>query len=432
MPHRTPLHDAISEAADPLDLMNRIVAQAVLLVPGADGSSFEVKRDEETLEYVCAAGSLGDFVGLRLPVHASLSGLALLTAGITRTDDALDDPRVNREAVERTGVRSMLCVPVRAHGRGASVLKVSSRQPSAFTDDDVATLERLASFMDATVGAASEIARVTANLLEEAPGAPTNGGPSASDVARFIANVMTPGLLEGVESSQRIEDVIASEAIDIVVQPIVRLDTGELVAVEALARFPGTPQRAPDEWFAEARRSGRGVDLELMAVRSALRLLERLPDHVHLAVNLGPETLLSPRLDDALADVDPRRITIELTEHQRFPDYAVLIERTADLRSAGSLLSIDDTGAGYSGLTHILRLRPDVVKIDRDLTAGVEEDLVRQALVTALVNFAAGFGASVVAEGVESQEALDLLVSLGVRYGQGYHLGRPAPVEVLF
>ena len=149
MPHRTQLHDAIRNAADPLGLMDRIVAQAVQLVPGADGASFEVRRDTETLEYVCAAGTLGEHLGLRLPVHSSLSGTALLSGAIARTDDALDDPRVNREAVQRTGVRSMLCVPVHDGAEGASVLKVSSQSPAAFTDADVETLQRLARFMAA-------------------------------------------------------------------------------------------------------------------------------------------------------------------------------------------------------------------------------------------------------------------------------------------
>lgn len=430
MPHRRHLHEAIRDAADPLSLMDRIVAQALILVPGADGASFEVPRDAETLEYVCAAGTLAAHVGLRLPIRESLSGLAALTGEITSTDDAAQDPRVNREAVRRTGVASMLCVPVRGGRGGMSVLKVSSQQTAAFSDADVARLERLADFMGTTVTAASDLAGVTADLLRQVE-AETGGRddePAATAVAEFVANVMSPGMVEDVEAERRIADVISGSRLSMVTQPIVELSSGRIVAWEALARFGGEPEWAPDRWFADARRVGRVVDLELLAVAEALALQSRLPEPGHVALNVGPETVLSDGFLALLADAPCDRITVELTEHERFADYCDLQERTTEFRRRGALLSIDDTGAGYSSLTHILRMRPDVIKLDRDLTFGIEDDLVRQALATALVTFADGIGASVVAEGIESQAAQDRLMDLGVRYGQGFHLGRPRPV----
>jgi EAL domain-containing protein (putative c-di-GMP-specific phosphodiesterase class I) len=428
MPDRTELHDAIRGAADPLTVMDRIVAQAVLLVPGADGASFEIRRDADTLEYVSAAGTLQDHVGLRLPVQGSLSGTALRTGEIVRTDDARLDERTNREAVERTGLLSMLCVPVQAGAGGGSVLKVSSRQVAAFSDDDVTTLQHLATFLGVIVGAASDIATVTADLLGEVDAKDAEAA-TGSTLAHFVANVMRPGLLETVESRQRIEEILESGPLDMLVQPIYDLRTRELVSVEALARFPG--DRRPDRWFADARAAGLGVELELLAVRSALGLLASIPEHVHLAINVGPETLLGDGLDELLRAAPRDRLTIELTEHQRFTDYGALVQRTATLRDSGVLLSLDDTGSGYSGLTHILNLRPDVVKIDRELTTGIEDDLVRQALTTALVVFAARLEADVVAEGIETSQALDRLVELGVNYGQGYHLGRPMRIDQL-
>lgn len=429
---RARLQDAIRTASDPFALMNRIVSQALVLVPGADGASFEVRPDAENLEYVCAAGELAPHIGLRLPVHASLSGLALLTGDITHTSDALKDPRANAAAVVATRIRSMLCVPVHRDGAGA-VLKVSSQHPHAFRDEDVEILQHLAKFMDATLSAASQVANVTADLLAELDGGPSADDPAApSAVARFVANVMTPGLLDVIESSERIEEVLESRQIEMVIQPIIELSTGDVVAVEALARFPGDVQRPADRWFADARAAGHQVDLEMLAVESALDLIDQLPADVHLAVNVGPATLLDERLAVALQNAPRQRITIELTEHEDFIDYPTLISVTRRLRSTGVRLSIDDTGSGYSGLSHILKLRPDILKIDRDLTDGIDADLVRQSLATALVSFSAGLQAHLIAEGIETPEALDALVGLGVRYGQGFYLGRPAPVAEVF
>lgn len=431
MPDSRYLHEAIREAADPLAIMDRIVAQALVLVPAADGASFEVPRDGETLEYVSVAGTLGEHMGLRLPMAASLSGLAARTGAVVRTDNAASDPRVNREAVRRTGVVSMMCVPVRGGHGGTSVLKVSSRRPDAFSDMDVATLELLAGFMGSTLAAASDLASVTADLLHQAQSVPGSSGEAlgtTSAIARFVANVMSPGMVEDAEASQRIGDLVAGGGLRVVVQPIVALTTGEVIAFEALARFPGDLLRTPDRWFADARRAGRVVDLELLALREALALLPSIPEDVHLAVNVGPETILDERCTMLLQDAPLERLTLELTEHQHFTDYRRLVAAANGLRHRGALLSIDDTGTGYSSLTHILRMQPDVIKLDRDLVIGIEDDLVRQSLAAALVSFAAGLGASVVAEGIETQAAADRLLELGVRYGQGFLLGRPEPV----
>jgi EAL domain-containing protein (putative c-di-GMP-specific phosphodiesterase class I) len=101
------------------------------------------------------------------------------------------------------------------------------------------------------------------------------------------------------------------------------------------------------------------------------------------------------------------------------------------LRQKGTRISIDDTGSGYSSLAHILKLAPDLIKLDRDLVSGIDVDPVRRALAAALVSFAAETGAQIVAEGVETEDELVVLRQLGVRYAQGYYLGRPAGLETL-
>jgi EAL domain-containing protein (putative c-di-GMP-specific phosphodiesterase class I) len=216
-----------------------------------------------------------------------------------------------------------------------------------------------------------------------------------------------------------------------VFQPIVDLLTDKVMAVEALARFDITPYRPPNVWFDEAHQCGLGIELELLAVARALAQLQMLPDSVAMTVNASPRALVDSRFRDAVRDVPAGRVIVELTEHSMVDDYPRLIATSHALRRGGLRLAIDDTGSGYSSLSHILRLAPDVIKLDRDLVSGIDMDPVRRALAASLVAFARDTGAQIVAEGIETADELHVIGRLGVRYGQGYHLGHPAPIEVL-
>lgn len=435
MPDRAALHEAIRAAADPLAVLDRIVQQSLALIPSADGASLEMRRDADTLEYLSAAGTLAQYIGLRLPIDDSFSGLALRTGQVEHTGDARVDPRVNAQAVAVTGVVSMLCVPLSSGRRGIAVLKVSARQPNAFTDRDAQTLHRLASFLQVTVAAASDLAQVTAGVLAELDGSTAVRAaadpPSRLETARFVANVLAPGLADEVDATDLIRDVLTEERLAVVVQPIVDLATGRIDAVEALARFPGPPSRPPDWWFAAAQAVGLGPDLELLAVRTALRLLPDLPAGVRMSVNVGPHAVLHPGFGAVFADLPLERITVELTEHSEVGDYDAVLGVLGQLRQRGALLSVDDTGSGYSGLSHIMRVMPDVIKLDRDLTVGVHDDPVRHALATALADFAGRIDASVTAEGIEHDAEAQTLREIGVHHGQGYLFGRPMPVDDL-
>ncbi|MGZ5354682.1 MAG: EAL domain-containing protein, partial [Actinomycetota bacterium] len=101
------------------------------------------------------------------------------------------------------------------------------------------------------------------------------------------------------------------------------------------------------------------------------------------------------------------------------------------LRALGARIAIDDAGAGFASLRHILLIAPEIIKIDISLTSRIDTDPRRRALAAALVSFAKEMSIEVVAEGIESEEEYAALLSLGVRLGQGYHLGRPAPIEDL-
>jgi signal transduction histidine kinase len=161
---RTFISRSAADVADPAEVLDRIAAEALLMIEGADGASIEV-RDGEMLEYVSGARTLARFVGLQLRVDGSLSGRCVTSAQVVRCDDALHDDRVDREAVRLTGVRSMLCVPLRVSSRTDAVLKVSSETPNAFTDADAAGLQRLAEVLSIAVTAAADLAAMSEERL---------------------------------------------------------------------------------------------------------------------------------------------------------------------------------------------------------------------------------------------------------------------------
>lgn len=431
MPERTLLIEAIRDATDPIAVFDRVVQQCLTLVPNADGASLEMRRDAGTLEYVAASGTLAPFIGLRLSVYASLSGLSARSGEVQLCHDARNDSRVNTEAVAATGVVSMLCVPLGSEPETAAVLKVSSRTAHAFNDTDTQTLRRLADFLRITLGAAQEIASATAKVMKGDAGADGADAEAALRTARFVANVMTPGLTDRIDAANLIDEVLETGDLAVVLQPVFDLGTGAVHGFEALARFPRS-EHAPDWWFALAHSVGRGVELELLAVRRALDLLPLIPAPIRLSLNTGPEAVVDPGFIALFDGIDSQRITLELTEHTFVEDYPHLLAVLGRLRGRGIALSVDDAGSGYSGLSHIRQLLPDVIKLDRDLTTGVDTDAVRQALATALVAFADRIGAVVIAEGIEHAAEAETVRELGVRYGQGYFLGRPAPVDRWF
>jgi EAL domain-containing protein (putative c-di-GMP-specific phosphodiesterase class I) len=227
------------------------------------------------------------------------------------------------------------------------------------------------------------------------------------------------------ERDARIQAVIESGAFFIAYQPIWSIQPRRPVGFECLARFNGSPNRPPNVWFAEAAEVGRGAALEIAAIRLALRALADLPADIYLAVNASPETVMDPGFEAAFAGLPPRRIVLEVTEHASVASYEGLVERLAGLRAGGMRLAVDDAGAGYSGLHHILRLRPDLIKLDMALTRNIDSDPARQALATALVGFAQETDSRIIAEGVETAAELEMLHALGVERAQGYFLGRP-------
>jgi EAL domain-containing protein (putative c-di-GMP-specific phosphodiesterase class I) len=231
------------------------------------------------------------------------------------------------------------------------------------------------------------------------------------------------------EAAAEIRDAMAGGAPRIVYQPIYALGDDAIVGVECLSRFDIDPHRAPDVWFDAAHEAGLGLELELRAIEVALEPFERFPRSLAISINSSPELILSGRLAPVLGKLDLSRIVIEITEHATVTDYGALKRALDPLREQGARLAIDDAGAGYASMRHILNLECDVIKLDMSLTRDIDTDPSRRALARGLISFAHEIGSQITAEGVETRAELETLRRLGVDKVQGFYLSKPLALE---
>lgn len=355
----------------------------------ADGQVFE--------SVVEAVPGLGPAVGSAEPLQGSYCVRVLDGRLPPVVTDARADPRTRDLAVtEALQIGTYVGAPVQApSGRPRGMLCCVARSGQQLVSDEHLDL-------------LSQISQVIGSLL------------AAEDDRDAVS-------LEQADR-RRIKEVIAGEsaehALTSVLQPIVDLRTGALWGLEALARF-GAHGGSPARWFGEAERMGLRCQLEMAAARSALARRSELPSGVKLAVNLSPDVLTRGDLDETLGGMDLSDLVVEVTENAAVTDYAALTSVLQPHRERGLQVAVDDAGAGYASFRHIVRLRPDVIKVDLTLIRDIDQDPVRQSLVVSLVSFAAKTGSVLVAEGVETDGELDMLASLGVPSAQGYLLGRP-------
>nr|WP_269326525.1 EAL domain-containing protein [Kineosporia mesophila] len=253
-----------------------------------------------------------------------------------------------------------------------------------------------------------------------------------ADVLRAIGNVVMD-LVDMEDRTERdrhkmldrMDRLMANGGPGVVFQAVHSLDGLDTVGVEALSRFPIGSGR-PDEWFTSATRAGVGLELELAAVRNALTILPALRGF--LGINVSPRTLVSPAFGRLVTSLPLKSIVIEVTEHEAVDDYDALNEVLRPWRERGMRIAVDDAGAGFASMRHVLTLVPDFIKLDISLVRGVDTDPAKRALAGALAAFAQKIGSSVIAEGIETAAELSVLRGLKVEFGQGYHLSLPGPL----
>jgi EAL domain-containing protein (putative c-di-GMP-specific phosphodiesterase class I) len=213
--------------------------------------------------------------------------------------------------------------------------------------------------------------------------------------------------------------------LEIVVQPIVSVATGDVLAVEALARFTLPGVTSSQEVIAEAHAAGYGFEVEAACITAALGKRADLPDDVLLTINVSPDGLHHPIIVSSWPD-DLAGVIVEVTEQiSNSPD--AFARQIATLRRRGAAIAIDDVSTGYAGLLRLAMLRPDFVKIDRRVVSGVSSSIAQMAVLEALVNFSHRLGSPVIGEGIEDLDELRVLAEFDVDYAQGWAVAHPTP-----
>ena len=229
---------------------------------------------------------------------------------------------------------------------------------------------------------------------------------------------------QAVATRARLRRVLSAREYRPVFQPIVELAGRTAIGFEALTRFQdGTP---PDVRFADATAVGLGAEFELAAIGAAVAEADRLPPNAFMTLNVSPVVVVTATasLGRLLGGVD-RAVVLELTEHAAIEDYGELRRALAALGPVR--IAVDDAGAGYASLRHILELEPAFAKVDVSIVRGLERDPFRQSIVAGLEYFALRTGCQLIAEGVETEAEAAALVELGIELAQGFLLGRPRP-----
>lgn len=235
-----------------------------------------------------------------------------------------------------------------------------------------------------------------------------------------------------------LQEVLLTDQLSTVFQPIVELRQRRVLGYEALSRGPaGSVYQMPLRLFEMAAEADLVFELDRKCRRRALASATALPRGVKLFVNVYPSAMYDPEFQGAslvaLAEahgLTPDRVVLEITEKSAIENYGVFVEALVELTKHGFSIAVDDVGAGYSGLESIAKLKPSYLKIDFSLVHEVHASEVKRKMVEAIISLGHGIGAKVIAEGIEKSEELQVLQAMGVDYGQGYHLQRPdAPQE---
>lgn len=238
----------------------------------------------------------------------------------------------------------------------------------------------------------------------------------------------------GAVTREQVEAVVEAGGIPIAWQPIVSLETREVLGYEALARFAsleGEEELSPAAWFAAASSYGIRQRLELAAVRDACAGLADLPPAVFISLNVSPATVADPAFKDAIEGVAGDRLILEIAEDAVADASDDVQEALSSLRDAGVRIALDDTGSGLVSLRQLLDIRADIIKIDTDIVRGIDVDVTNQAIAFSLKSLAERTGAFSLAEGVETEEEAEMLAALEISAAQGYLFGRPTSAAEL-
>ncbi|MEO0094688.1 MAG: EAL domain-containing protein [candidate division WOR-3 bacterium] len=246
-----------------------------------------------------------------------------------------------------------------------------------------------------------------------------------------------PDKLKEKELYSELIKMLDNKAIYTVYQPIFNLRDGTIYGYEALSRGPKDSFfEDPDTIFTFAARYELLPKVEELCLYNAIREASKLNSNSLIFLNITPDQiprLLDNHFVDFLSEcrVKDNRVVIEITEKFAIPHYGTYQEILVRTKGRGLKIALDDVGVGYSTLERISEIGPDYLKYDRTLVRDIDKNLIRQELIKSFVNFANRINSTIIAEGIENENELQFLKDLGIKYGQGFYLCRPKPVNEL-
>ncbi|APC08629.1 bifunctional diguanylate cyclase/phosphodiesterase [Neomoorella thermoacetica] len=240
--------------------------------------------------------------------------------------------------------------------------------------------------------------------------------------------------LHTLKLTKEFKELLTERRLTVVYQPILSFQTGEILGWEALARGPANSYfRSPDVIFSFAEEIGLLYPTERVCRLQAISNINGLVPDQKLFLNVHPRTVSDPTFvkGETLGllqayGLTPRNVVFEITERHSIKDYGLLKRTLEHYRNQGYQVAVDDVGAGFSGLYSIAEIRPEFIKIDMALVRDIDSNPARRAVVEALMTLASKLNCLVIAEGIETQNELNTLLAMGIHYGQGYLLARPA------
>jgi len=238
-----------------------------------------------------------------------------------------------------------------------------------------------------------------------------------------------------IQINESLKEIIMGEMVETHFQPIVSLKDGSIYAYEALTRGPkGSPMESPLMLFGIAEKTNLSFELDRLCRKKAIVNAKGLPPHQKLFVNTFPTTMHDPEFKgDALQELlsqsglTGQSIVFEITERFAIENYALFQREQAYYSNLGFGLAVDDIGTGYGSLEAIAHLKPEYVKIDLSIVRDIHKNPVKQELLRAVVDIGKKIGAKILAEGVETQDELNVIRAFNVDFVQGFKLARPSP-----
>ena len=386
-----------------LEAMANLFCRLVTRLDGIDSSSLLILHHDHTLSVMGEHGS-SVFGASPSPIFPASLVAEQVYQGQPAAVVDLDDEKWAQfdrlsAAVQMAGVRGVVVSPLRwdATTIGVLVLATHDQGEAAGLTRRLGAFDQLGTYAGSYFGAQLESQRHRESLRSQ------------------------------------IQEIIDQRSFTPVFQSCVELSTGRVVGYEALTRFSNG--RRPDLVVMDAHQVGLGPELESTCALASLEASRDLDPEIWLSLNFSPAAILGHYVEPVLATTS-RKIVLEITEHSPIENYAAI--RSVVQSLSNCQLAVDDAGAGYTSLSHILELRPSYVKLDISIIRDIDTNPARQAMTAGMCHFAAQTNTIVIAEGVETRAEAETLMRLGVSLGQdsamlgqGYYYSRPGALNVI-